>query len=249
MSYRREMQTSSMDIADGPLLSVVIPALDEAESLPSLHGEVVEACLSYLEEVGSPLDSYEVILVDDGSSDGTREACESLEPLRYIRHEQTLGQSAALERGFREARGTYVVSLDGDGQNDPADIPALLGHLVEHGLDCVCGWRVHRNDPLGKRVASRGAYILRQAIVRDGIHDSGCTLKAFRRECLEGLPLEDGQHRFIPALLKRRGYSVGEVPVNHRPRLHGRSKYGPSRMAKGLRDLIAIGATPTGSTS
>ena len=209
----------------------------------------MEACLSYLEEVGSPLDSYEVILVDDGSSDGTREACESLEPLRYIRHEQTLGQSAALERGFREARGTYVVSLDGDGQNDPADIPVLLGHLVEHGLDCVCGWRVHRNDPLGKRVASRGAYILRQAIVRDGIHDSGCTLKAFRRECLEGLPLEDGWHRFIPALLKQRGYSVGEIPVNHRPRLHGRSKDGPSRMAKGLRDLIAIGATPTGSTS
>ena len=235
-------EVSASGCADGGsiLISVVIPAFNESESLESLHAECVAACERCISETPS---NFEIIVVDDGSTDETPEVCAGLSPLRYVRLDKNLGQSAALDRGFAVAQGTYVAALDADGQNDPADIPALLAYLEASGLDCVCGWRVHRHDPLGKRIASRGAYVLRQLLVRDGIHDSGCTLKVFRRECLERLRLADGQHRFIPALLKSKGFSVGEVPVNHRPRLHGTSKYGPSRMRDGLRDLIALRAS------
>ena len=221
-------------------LSVVIPAYNEAESLPSLHAEIVAACEHGLD--GTPLD-FEIIIVDDGSTDDTTQVCAGLSPLRYIHLEHNSGQTAALNRGLHEARGQFVAALDGDGQNDPADIPGMLAYLKAHEeLDCVCGWRVRRQDKLSRRIASQGAYLLRQLVLHDGVHDSGCTLKVFRRACLEGLELTSDQHRFIPALLIAHGYRVGEMPVNHRPRTHGTSKYGPGRMANGLRDLFAIRA-------
>ena len=239
MAARPRMTEQHPDANPDILLSVVIPALNEGESLAELHREVIDAC-ERCREADPAHRGYEVIIVDDGSTDDTPDACASLSPLRYIRHEHNLGQTAALDRGIHESRGTYIATLDGDGQNDPADIPTMLSLLVESDLDCVCGWRVNRKDALAKRIASRGAYVLRQLLVRDRIHDSGCTLKVFRRACFDGIHLQGGQHRFIPAILKAHGYSVGEVPVNHRMRTHGVSKYDASRFAEGLRDLIAI---------
>lgn len=226
---------------NGCTLSVVIPAFNEAESLPELFQEIVAALEPGL---GGRRFEYEVILVDDGSTDGTREVCAKLDPLVYARLPYNQGQTAALQRGFELARGEFVAALDADGQNDPADIPRMMERLLDSDLDAVCGWRTRRRDPLGKRIASRGAYALRMLLLGDRTHDSGCTLKVFRRSCLEGLVLTSQQHRFIPALLARRGFKVGEMPVNHRARAHGRTKYGARRMVDGLRDLLAIRHLP-----
>lgn len=219
-------------------LSIVIPSFNEELNIAKLYREIVKMCNDE-QHTGMPFE-WEIVIVDDGSEDGTREVCASLHPLRYIRLARNYGQTAALDCGFKAARGEYIAALDGDGQNDPADIPAMLRYLQDHDLDMVCGWRKKRRDPFGKRVASRGAYLLRQKMLHDGIHDSGCTLKVYRRDCLEDLDLRADQHRFIPAILKARGYRVGEVEVHHRPRLHGKSKYNRKRFTRGLRDLVEI---------
>lgn len=219
-----------------PVLSVVIPAYDEEPN--------VEACYRELLEVLVPLGgAFEVIFVDDGSSDGTfavlARLAEADPRLRVIRFRRNAGQSAALAAGFRAARGEVVVTLDADLQNDPRDIPTLLAALGS--CDAVWGWRVDRRDPWTKRVASRIANAVRQRLTRDGIHDTGCPLKAFRRQALEGLPLFRGMHRFLAALLRMEGYRVVELPVCHRPRHAGRSKYGNwTRLWAGLADLWAV---------
>ncbi len=219
-----------------PVLSVVIPAYDEEPN--------VEACYRELLEVLVPLGrAFEVIFVDDGSSDGTfavlARLAEADPRLRVIRFRRNAGQTAALAAGFRAARGEVVVTLDADLQNDPRDIPTLLAALGS--CDAVWGWRVDRRDPWSKRVASRIANAVRQRLTRDGIHDTGCPLKAFRRQALEGLPLFRGMHRFLAALLRMEGYRVVELPVRHRPRHAGRSKYGNwTRLWAGLADLWAV---------
>lgn len=220
------------------LVSIVVPLYNEEGSARSLHEEIVKMC-------GSPSGfrvpaDWEIIFVDDGSTDRTPEICRELEPLKYIRLDPNQGQTAALDRGFKEAQGDYIAALDGDGQNDPADIPRMLQYLIDNDLDAVSGWRRTRHDSFSKKTASRGAYLLRQILVRDGIHDSGCTLKVYRRECFDGLTLVKDQHRFIPAILKMRGFRVGEMEVNHRPRTSGVSKYNYKRYFNGLRDLLAI---------
>jgi dolichol-phosphate mannosyltransferase len=220
----------------GPALSVVIPAYNEQANVVPCYREL----RSVLEAHG---ESFEVVFVDDGSTDGTGEALCALartDPrVRVLRFRRNAGQTAALHAGFRAARGAVVVTMDADLQNDPHDIPKLLAVLP--GQDAVCGWRVDRQDPWTKRIASRIANRVRDRFTRDGVHDTGCTLKAFRREAVQDLHLYRGMHRFLPALLQMEGRRVTEVPVSHRPRRAGISKYGNwTRLWSGLADLFAV---------
>jgi glycosyltransferase involved in cell wall biosynthesis len=221
-----------------PDLSVVIPVHDEEASLPRLWPELREV----LEGLG--LDA-EVIFVDDGSRDRSAEIVRALREadrrVRLVRLKANAGETAATDAGFRAARGRWVVTMDADLQNDPRDIPALLAHLDR--WDAACGWRVNRSagDSLARRVSSRVANRVRNALSDETIHDSGCTFRAFRRECLRGLVLYRGFHRFVPTLLRLQGYRVVEVPVNHRPRRFGRSKYGVlNRVLGATVDLLVV---------
>ncbi len=222
------MQTSD------PSISVVIPAKDEAASLGSLFSDVKKMCEDHFHD-------YEIIIVNDGSTDETRRVCQGLHPLRYVEFDKNYGQTAALDCGFKQASYDFVAALDADGQNVPGDIPRMLDYLLENDLDAVCGWRKVRRDNAFRRLLMRMAYHLRQACLHDGIHDAGCTLKVFKREVLEGLDLVGDQHRFIPAILRNRGWKVGEVVVSHKPRKNGKSKYHSlSRIFHGLVDMYAI---------
>jgi glycosyltransferase involved in cell wall biosynthesis len=215
------------------LLSVVVPVFNEAESIGALHSEIVALC----RQEGY---SFEVIIVDDGSMDGTAQVVKKLSPVSYVQLRRNFGQTAALDCGIKRAKGELIVTMDGDGQNDPKDIPRLLAYMRENDLDLVSGWRVKRRDPFLKRFFSRVANLLRGVIIRDGLHDSGCALKIYRAECFEGISLFGEIHRFIPALLKIKGFRVGEIKVNHRPRRAGKSKYGWKRGIKGLIDMISV---------
>jgi glycosyltransferase involved in cell wall biosynthesis len=217
-------------------LSVVIPVYNEEESLPHLWPEL----RSVLESLGV---SFEVVFVDDGSRDGSAEIVrgfhEADSRVRLVRLKANAGETAATDAGFRSARGRYVVTMDADLQNDPHDIPMLLRHLEQ--WDAVTGWRVDRDDSFVRRVSSRIANRVRNRLSDESIQDSGCTFRAFRRECLRGLTLYRGFHRFIPTLLRIRGYRVLEVPVGHRPRRFGASKYGiGNRAVVALQDLLVV---------
>lgn len=212
--------------------SVVVPLYNEAGNVAELYRRIVAAC----DALGAP---YEVIFVDDGSTDDTRTQCQALSPLTLVELRKNFGQTAAFDAGFKQARGDIIITLDGDLQNDPADIPLLLKTLDE-GYDVVSGWRFERRDPLLKHIASRTANLMRKALFKDTIHDSGCALKVYRRECLESLDLYGEMHRFIPALLTTQGFRVGEVKVSHHPRLHGVSKYNWRRYLKSLVDMISV---------
>jgi glycosyltransferase involved in cell wall biosynthesis len=150
------------------------------------------------------------------------------------------GQTAAIDAGIKTAQYPYLIMLDGDLQNDPADVPALIQHLEENDFDVVSGWRRNRKDSISKKFVSRVANLLRSVLVEDGIHDSGCTLKVYKKECFENINLYGEMHRFIPALLKMRGFQIGELQVNHRSRHAGKSKYNMKRTFKGLADMIMI---------
>jgi glycosyltransferase involved in cell wall biosynthesis len=223
-------------MSDGIALSIVVPALDEAESLPTLIDEVQAAC--------APLGlAWELIVVDDGSTDGTpglvTELGHARPWLRLVRLRRNLGKSAALAAGFEWARGERIVTLDGDGQDDPAEIPALLARL-EEGADLVSGWKVDRNDPGEKRGASKLFNRVTSRASGLPLHDFNCGLKAYRTECARSIELFGERHRFIPLLAVQRGWRVAEVPVNHRARQHGRSKYGSERYLRGLLDLGTV---------
>lgn len=214
-------------------ISVIVPLFNEEGNVRELHREVHEVC----EKLNT---AYEIIFVDDGSSDKTVEICMSLKPLKLIQFRRNFGQTAAMDAGIKEAQYDYIVTMDGDLQNDPADIPHMLKYLEENDLDVVSGWRKNRKDSFMKKFTSRGANFLRHLIVHDGIHDSGCSLKIYRRECFNGINLYGEQHRFIPALLKIKGFTVGEVVVNHRPRTFGVTKYNWKRTIKGFVDMISV---------
>lgn len=213
-------------------ISVVVPAYNEQDNVVPL-----------IEAVREALDgrAYEIIFVDDGSTDETFERLRSCtDPqLRVIKFRRNFGQTAALDAGFKAARGRVIVPMDADLQNDPADIPKLLEKLDE-GFDVVSGWRRDRKDPFSKRVISRGANLLRKVLIHDTIHDSGCTLKAYRSECLKGLDLYGEMHRFIPALLQWRGFRIAELPVTHHERRHGQTKYNVFRVLKGFLDMVIV---------
>lgn len=215
-----------------PQVSVVVPLYNEEGNVKELHRRIVAA----LTHIGK---RYEIIFIDDGSTDKTSDIARSLSPLTLIAFRRNFGQTAAFDAGFKQAKGDVVITLDGDLQNDPKDIPLLLAKIDE-GYDVVSGWRHKRSDPLGKKIFSRGADLLRKILLDDDIHDSGCSLKAYRRECFEHLDLFGEMHRFIPALLELEGYRVAEVKVSHHPRVHGKTKYNWKRAIKGLTDMIAI---------
>lgn len=223
--------------ASPPQVSVVLPVFNEAESLPPLLAEIAAA----LRGCGR---TFEIIAVDDASTDGSLAVLKELRgrhpELRVLRHRRNCGQSAAFAAGFAHARGEVVVTLDADGQNDPADIPALLAAL-QPGVDCVTGVRVQRQDSFVKRVSSRVANAYRNWITGDRVTDAGCTFRAVRRAALREVPVFNGLHRFLPTILRRQGFTVAELPVNHRPRTRGVSKYGVSnRLWRGLRDCFAM---------
>jgi glycosyltransferase involved in cell wall biosynthesis len=223
-----------------PQLSVVIPARDEAENVGPLLADVRAALDGRVD--------YEVVFVDDGSADGTPEALRDLAlkfpRLRWVRHRTSCGQSAAIWTGVRLARAPWVATLDGDGQNDPADIPALLEARAAHGANAnllVNGRREKRRDTWLKRASSRVANAVRARILGDETADTGCGLKLFPRDTFLALPFFDHMHRFLPALVRRGGGEVVSVPVRHRARRHGRSHYGVrNRLWPGVVDMLGV---------
>ena len=224
---------------DAPAVSVVVPVRNEADNVAPLAEEIAAALAGHW--------SFEVVFVNDGSTDGTEAALTRLareKPwLRQIKHATSCGQSAAVRTGVAAARAPVVATLDGDGQNDPAFIPALLRALEEGGarIGLIAGQRVGRRDTAFKRLQSRIANRVRSAILRDGTRDAGCGLKAFRRDLFLRLPYFDGLHRFLPALVKREGFAIGYVEVVDRPRRHGVSNYGMwDRLWIGILDLFGV---------
>jgi len=216
---------------DSPAVSVIVPVYNEEENIPILQAEL-RAALKAID--------HEVILVDDGSADHTVERIEAAPNLRVIRFEKNAGQSAAMYAGLQAARGAILVLIDGDLQNDPADIPKLLGE-ISRGADLVCGYRAQRRDTRVKRLTSRIANAVRSRYTKDGVRDTGCTLKAMRRECVSALVPFKGMHRFIPALIKNAGYRLMEIPVNHRPRRFGQTKYGlGNRAVRATIDMFGV---------
>ena len=223
-----------------PTLSIVVPAYNEEENVPLLH----EAIARVLDATG--IDA-EILFVDDGSKDGTWSAIERRAALdgrvRGLRLKQNCGETAACDAGLRHARGRYVMTMDADLQNDPADIPKFL-EALGRGFDCVCGTRVQtrgRGDNFVRVASSRIANAVRNKLSDEQISDAGCTYRCMRRECVADLKLYRGLHRFIPTLLKMEGFTVTEIPVTNNPRLHGQSKYGVwNRLFKSFHDLLAI---------
>jgi dolichol-phosphate mannosyltransferase len=214
-----------------PEASIVVPVFNEEENISILQSEL-RAALQALD--------HEIIFVDDGSIDRTAERIEAAPNVRVIRFEKNTGQSAAIYAGLHAARGATAVLIDGDLQNDPADIPRLLSEIAR-GADLVCGYRAQRRDTRVKRLTSRIANAVRSRFTKDGVRDTGCTLKAMRRECLSALVPFKGMHRFIPALVKGAGYRLVEVPVNHRPRRFGQSKYGlGNRAVRATMDMFGV---------
>lgn len=214
-------------------ISVVVPVFNEEGNVRELHKEILEVCKKENYK-------FEIIFVDDGSKDKTPEICKELKPLKYIRMRKNFGQTAAMDAGIKLAQYDYIVTMDGDRQNDPADIPKLVNYLEENDLDIVSGWRKNRKDTVMKKFTSRVANFLRGIIVKDNIHDSGCSLKIYKKECFDHINLYGEMHRFIPALLKIKGFEVGEVVVNHRPRTVGMTKYNWKRTIKGFVDMISL---------
>ncbi len=219
------------DIIPSPDVSVVVPVFNEGESLPILQSELRSALAGL---------NHEIIFVDDGSSDGSGEKIERADNVRVLRFENNTGQSAALYAGVKAARGKTIVMIDSDLQNDPADIPRLLAEILR-GADLVCGYRAQRKDKFTKRLTSRVANFVRSRFTRDYVRDTGCTLKAMRRECADALVPFKGMHRFIPALIRGAGYRLVEIPVNHRPRRFGETKYGfGSRALRATMDMFGV---------
>jgi len=212
-------------------VSVVVPVFNEEESIAILQSELRRAL--------SGVD-HEIVFVDDGSTDRSADKIEAAPNVQVVRFEKNTGQSAALYAGIHTARGETIVMIDSDLQNDPADIPRLLAE-ISRGADLVCGYRAKRKDTIAKRLTSRVANFVRGRFTKDYVCDTGCTLKAMRRECADGLVPFKGMHRFIPALIRGAGYRLVEIPVNHRPRRFGQTKYGfGSRALRATMDMFGV---------
>jgi len=214
-----------------PDVSIVVPVFNEEENMSILQAELRFALKGI---------DYEIVFVDDGSTDRSIDKIENTPHIRVLRFEKNAGQSAALYAGVNAARGKVIVTLDADLQNDPADIPKLLAKIGSE-TDLVCGYRQKRRDTLVKRLTSRIANFVRSRYTKDGVRDTGCTLKAMKRECASALIPFKGMHRFIPALIKGAGFRITEIPVNHRPRKFGQSKYGlGNRAFRATADMFGV---------
>jgi dolichol-phosphate mannosyltransferase len=219
-----------------PVYSVVIPLKNEAGNIVDLIHEL-EPVMYHL---GQP---WELICIDDGSTDGTRQVLSNLvlqKPyLRLIFFKKNYGQSSAFDAGFKTAQGDFVITLDGDGQNDPKDIPRLIELIRD--CDLVCGIRLKRKDSFGKRLSSKLANFVRRCLYDDGVQDTGCSLKVYRKDCLAHIKMYHGMHRFLPALFKMEGFRIKQIPVNHRERLKGKSNYHFfNRSFNTIADLLAV---------
>jgi glycosyltransferase involved in cell wall biosynthesis len=219
-------------------VSLVIPVYDERDNLEPLVREIAAAMTGGGRR-------YEIVAVDDGSTDGSLATLKDLKrthpELHILSFEANAGQTAAFAAGFRAARGAVIVTMDADGQNDPADVPALLDALERSAASAVAGYRERRHDSAWKRLQSRIANAARNRLNHETIRDTGCSLKAFRAEAVRDLPWFGGMHRFLPTLVKLYGGTVTEVPVRHRPRRSGRTKYGMwNRVFRSLADALAV---------
>jgi len=214
------------------VISVVVPVFNEEASVAELHSRLLEA----LRRDGRP---FEVLFVDDGSTDGTFAALKGLQPVRIIRFKKNFGQTLAMDAGLQAARGDVVVTMDGDLQNDPDDIPKLLAKL-EEGYDVVSGWRADRSDSFGRRLLSRLANRLTGAVTGLRLHDHACAIKAYRKKVFEGVHLYGEMHVFLPAYLHGRGAKVAEIPVRHFPRRSGSSKHHLFKAVQDLSDLVTV---------
>jgi glycosyltransferase involved in cell wall biosynthesis len=218
-------------------ISVLVPVLNEAETVQELSVRVAEV----LERLGR---TFEIIFVDDGSSDGTpaqvRQARERDPRVKLVRLRRNFGKAAALSAGFDYSNGRIIVTMDGDLQDDPDEIPRFLAKLEDEELDLVSGWKRRRQDPASKRLPSRLFNWVTRQLAQVDLHDFNCGFKAYRREVLAEIAVYGELHRYIPVLASRRGFAVGEIQVNHHPRRFGSSKYGWDRLYKGLLDLITV---------
>ena len=219
-----------------PVYSVVIPLKNEAGNIIDL----IEELEPVMQSLGQ---QWELICIDDGSTDGTDRILNGVAKqkkyLRFIKFKQNYGQSSAFDAGFKAAQGQYVITLDGDGQNDPKDIPRLA-QLIQD-CDLVCGIRLKRKDSFIKRVTSKMANFIRKRLCDDGVQDTGCSLKIYRKTCLEHIKMYQGMHRFLPALFKIEGFRIQQIPVNHRERLKGKSNYNfYNRSLNTVADLFAV---------
>lgn len=234
---KRQIKGNSFTFAENisrNMISVVVPVFNEEENVAILHGEIAEALTDT---------DVEIIFVDDGSRDKTFARLQNIrtsdQRVKVIRFNRNYGQSAALMAGIRHAKGDILVTLDGDLQNDPADIPMMIEKL-EEGYDFVNGWRYNRKDTFFKKIFSRFGFLLRKTIIGDVAHDSGCTLRVYRKKVTEDLELMGEMHRYISEMLRLKGYSFAEVKVNHRPRTFGKTKYNLKKLPKGFLDLLMV---------
>ena len=237
------VQPLAVEVSPAPLalapveVSVVVPVLDEAESV----AELAQRVATVLEGLGK---SFEIVFVDDGSTDGTparvRAAREADPRVKLVHLRRNFGKAAALSAGFDHCAGQLVVTMDGDLQDDPEEIPRLIAALEEQDLDLVSGWKRRRQDPASKRLPSRLFNWVTRQLAQVDLHDFNCGFKVYRREVLAEISIYGELHRYIPVLASRRGFRIGEVQVKHHPRRHGSSKYGWDRFYKGLLDLITV---------
>lgn len=220
-------------------ISIVIPVFNEQGNIEYLGDEIQDV-------MNGTLWSWECLWIDDGSSDNTPneliKLCRRYPQHHYIILDKNYGQSAALFVGFKTAIGRFIITMDGDGQNDPRDIPFLMESIKTLNADMVNGWRRNRKDSFIKKLSSRIANSFRNWITHEKVTDVGCSLRIFKRECVENIPVFKGMHRFLPTLVKNAGYrNIIEVPVNHRPRIHGYTKYGiHNRLWVGIMDTLAV---------
>lgn len=219
-------------------LSVIAPIYNEEGNVAELHRQILASVEGL--KASKKIDSFEIIFVDDGSSDKTPEIMKTLQPLKIVTFRKNFGQTAAMDAGIKRSDGDVIITIDGDLQNDPANFGLLL-EKMEEGYDVVCGWRHKRKDNQFRMALSKVANKVRKVLLDDGIHDTGCTLKAFKRECFYDVDLQGDMHRFIPAVLRWHGFKITEVPVNHRPRVSGKSKYNNwKRVIKVIVDMISL---------
>lgn len=222
---------------ENPYFSVVVPVYNEEGNLAELDKEIKQVMDKIKDEKRKP---YEVIYINDGSKDSSLNQLKKIKNIKIIDLNRNYGQATALDAGFKAAKGEIIISMDSDLQNDPKDIPRLLQKLKENNLDVVAGWRRKRKDKKGIRILTKIGKLLRRMIIKDVVHDTGCTLRVYKKEAVKSLDLQGEMHRYILALLHWKGFKIGELETNHRPRIHGQTKYGYSKALRGFIDLVYI---------